>query len=79
VGNVSKTFLFLFTADKMLQNRIQIDERGEIADGTTAADQKKSSKKLFYMRVFIAQWVFLLASAVFGYFFVGEAVQGKIY
>ena len=64
----------------MLQNKTQTDEKGDLVDdGTTLADQKIRSKRLFYLKVFVAQWAFLLASAIFGYFFVGDAVQGKIF
>jgi hypothetical protein len=62
----------------MLQNTTQMDEKEDVLDGTKS-EKKVKSKKLFYLKVFIAQWVFLLASAIFGYFFVGEAVQGKIF
>jgi len=29
-------------------------------------------------KVFIVQWAFMFASAIFAYFFIGDFVQGKI-
>ena len=37
----------------------------------------KPNNKYLYIRIFCIQWAFLMASGIFGYFFIGDLVQGK--